>query len=134
MPCFEGTAQQIDPSFFLQAVTEAVQEPLGTLLDDGSARVIQSTSAVDITLPIGKGDGVKYLLEKYGTSPTRAAYIGDSVPDMEGMKQVNWACCPANAAAPVKAYVASLGARGYVSPLEYADAEMDILDHIQAAQ
>jgi hypothetical protein len=34
----------------------------------------------------------------------------------------------------VKAYVASLGSRGYISPLKFADAEIDILNHIQDAR
>jgi len=133
-PFFEGSAQPVGQTLFLQTVTRAVQEPLGPLLGDGSARLVQSSSAVDITLPFGKGDGVKYLLEKYGTSPARAAYIGDSAPDIEGMKQVGLACCPANAVPSVKAYVASLGESGYVSPLKFADAEIDILNHIQSTQ
>ncbi len=133
-PFFEGTAEPVGQTLFFQTVTHAVQEPLGSLLGDGSVRLVQSSSAVDITLPISKGDGVRYLLEKYSTSPSRAAYIGDSAPDIEGMKQVGLACCPANAVPSVKAYVASLGKRGYVSPLMFADAEIDILNHIQSTQ
>jgi len=134
IPHFEGTNQQVDPSRFHQSVIEAVQGPLGSFGEDGSVRIILSATAVDITLPIGKGDGVKYLLQRYGTPTTRAAYIGDSVPDIEGMKQVGLACCPANAVQPVKDFVASRGKRGYISPLSYADAEIDILDCIQAGQ
>jgi hypothetical protein len=134
IPYFEGTAQQVDASVFLQSISQVVQKPLGLLLKDGAVRIAQSSSAVDMTLPIGKGDGVKYLLERYGTSPRRAAYIGDSVPDIEGMQQVCLACCPANAVPAVKAYVASLGSRGYISPLKFADAEIDILNHIQDAR
>jgi hydroxymethylpyrimidine pyrophosphatase-like HAD family hydrolase len=130
IPHFEGTAQQVDASRFCHRLTQAVQRPLGSLLEDGSARIILSSSAVDITLPIGKGDGVKYLLKRYGTPPQRAAYIGDSVPDIEGMKQVGLACCPSNAVVPVKEYVASLGGSGYVSPAIHADAELDILNYI----
>lgn len=134
IPHFEGTTEQVDPSQFYQSVIEAVQGPLGSFGEDGFVRIILSASAVDITLPIGKGDGVKYLLRRYGTPPARAAYIGDSVPDIEGMKQVGLACCPANAVQPVKDFVASRGKRGYVSRLKYADAEIDILDCIQAGQ
>jgi hydroxymethylpyrimidine pyrophosphatase-like HAD family hydrolase len=130
IPHFEGTAQQVDPSRFYQSLTRAVQEPLGSLVEDGCVRIILSASAVDITLPIGKGDGVKYLLKRYGTSPSRAAYIGDSAPDIEGMKEVGLACCPSNAVPAVKDFVASLGERGYVSPLKYADGEIDILNYI----
>ena len=131
-PFFEGAAQPVGQTLFFQTVTQAVQGSLGPLLADRSIHLVQSSSAVDITLPIGKGDGVKYLLEKYDTSPARAAYIGDSVPDIEGMKQVGLACCPANAVPSVKTYVASLGERGYVSPLKFADAEIDILNYIQS--
>jgi hydroxymethylpyrimidine pyrophosphatase-like HAD family hydrolase len=130
IPLFEGTAQQVDASRFCHSLTQAVQRPLGSTLEDGSVRIILSASAVDITLPIGKGDGVKYLLERYGTPPKRAAYIGDSVPDIEGMKQVGLACCPSNAVVPVKEYVASRGESGYVSPSTHADAEIDILNYI----
>ena len=130
IPHFEGTTQQVDASRFCDSLTQAVQRPLGPLLEDGSARIILSSSAVDITLPIGKGDGVKYLLERYGTPPRRAAYIGDSVPDIEGMEQVGLACCPSNAVVPVKEYVASRGESGYVSPSTHADAEIDILNYI----
>jgi hydroxymethylpyrimidine pyrophosphatase-like HAD family hydrolase len=87
--------------------------------------------AVDLTLPMGKGDGVRFLLDRYGTPPTRAAFIGDSVPDIEGMQQVRLACCPANAVSPVKAFVASRGKQGYISPLVYADGEIDILGSIR---
>ncbi len=73
---------------------------------------------------------MKYLLERYGTPPERAAYIGDSVPDIEGMKEVGLACCPSNAVPTVKDFVASRGSRGYVSPLKFADAEIDILNYI----
>jgi hydroxymethylpyrimidine pyrophosphatase-like HAD family hydrolase len=131
IPCFAGTADQIDAARFRQAITRAIQELLGWLLRDGAAQVVQSTSAVDITLPIGKGDGVKYVLDKYGTPPNRAAYIGDSVPDIDGMKQVHLACCPTNADPTVKAFVASLGDRGYTSSLAFADAEIDILNYIR---
>lgn len=130
IPHFEGTDEQVDASRFCHSLTQAVQRPLGSLLEDGSARIILSASAVDITLPVGKGDGVKYLLERYETASNRAAYIGDSVPDIEGMKQVGLACCPSNAVVPVKEYVASRGASGYVSPLTHADAEIDILNYI----
>jgi hydroxymethylpyrimidine pyrophosphatase-like HAD family hydrolase len=129
-PHFDGSAQQVNGSRFYHIVTQALKRPLGSLLEDGSARIILSASAVDITLPVGKGDGVKYLLERYGTAPNRAAYIGDSVPDIEGMKQVGLACCPSNAVVPVQEYVASRGAYGYVSPSTHADAELDILSYI----
>lgn len=130
IPSFDGTGQQVDAPRFLQSVTGAVQEPLGSLVNKGQVRIILSAQAVDLTLPIGKGDGVKFLLEKYGTPPSRAAFIGDSVPDTEGMQQVQLACCPSNAVPSVKAFVASLGKRGYVSPLAYADGQLDILNHI----
>lgn len=130
IPHFDGTSQQVDPSRFYHSVTRAVQRLLGALVEDGSVQIILSASAVDITLPIGKGDGVKYLLERYGTPPERAAYIGDSVPDIEGMKQVSLACCPSNAVRPVKDFVAARGRRGYVSPFRFADAEIDILNYI----
>ena len=130
IPHFEGTAQQVDPSRFYQSLTRAVQEPLGSLVDDGCVQIVLSASAVDVTLPIGKGDGVKYLLERYGTSPSQAAYIGDSAPDIEGMKEVGLACCPSNAVPAVKDFVASRGSRGYVSPLQFADAEIDILNYV----
>jgi hydroxymethylpyrimidine pyrophosphatase-like HAD family hydrolase len=131
IPHFEGTAQQVDPSRFYQSLTQAVQGLLGAALERGFVQIILSASAVDITLPIGKGHGVRYLLERHGTSFRRAAYIGDSLPDIEGMRQVYLACCPSNAVPPVKAFVASLGTRGYISPLKYADGEIDILNHIQ---
>lgn len=130
IPHFEGTAQQVDSSRFCQSVTEAIRRPLGSLIENRCVQIILSASAVDVTLPIGKGDGVKFLLKKYGTSPSRVAYIGDSAPDIEGMKEVGLACCPSNAVPPVKDFVASLGKRGYVSPLEFADAEIDILSYI----
>ncbi|GAB4537296.1 MAG: hypothetical protein Kow0063_23850 [Anaerolineae bacterium] len=132
IPHFEGTAQQVDPSRFYQSLAQAVQRLLGVLVERGAVQIVLSANAVDITLPLGKGDGVRYLLQRYGTSPGRAAYIGDSLPDIEGMKQVGLACCPANAVPPVQDFVASLGDRGYISPLKYADAEIDILNHIQA--
>jgi phosphoglycolate phosphatase-like HAD superfamily hydrolase len=131
IPNFDGTGQQVDASRFLQSVTGAVQESLGSLVENGRVRIVLSAQAVDVTLPIGKGDGVRFLLDRYGTSPARAAYIGDSVPDIEGMQQVYLACCPSNAVPSVKAFVASRGGRGYVSPLAYADGELDILDHIR---
>ena len=134
IPYFEGTDQRVDPPRFLQIVNSAIEKPLGPLLNNGSVRTILSANAVDITLPIGKGDGVKFLLERYGTPPSRAAFIGDSVPDIEGMRQVRLACCPTNAVAPVKAFVASRGKQGYVSPLEFADAEIDILNSVQTPQ
>jgi hydroxymethylpyrimidine pyrophosphatase-like HAD family hydrolase len=130
IPNFDGTGQQVDAPRFLQSVTDAVQESLGSLVKKGQVRIILSAQAVDVTLPIGKGDGVKFLLEKYGTPASRAAFIGDSVPDVEGMQQVQLACCPSNAVPPVKAFVASLGRRGYVSPLAFADGQLDILNHI----
>jgi hydroxymethylpyrimidine pyrophosphatase-like HAD family hydrolase len=128
IPHYAGTAQHVDASRFYRRLTQAVQEPLSSLLEDGRVRIILSSSAVDITLPIGKGDGVRYLLEQYGTPPEQAAYIGDSVPDIEGMQQVGLACCPSNAVPPVKDFVRSLGSKGYVSPLSYAEAEIDILN------
>jgi hydroxymethylpyrimidine pyrophosphatase-like HAD family hydrolase len=128
IPRFGGTSQQVDASRFYQRVTQAVQEPLGSLVKDGRVRIILSATAVDITLPIGKGDGVRYLLDRYETPPERAAFIGDSAPDIEGMQQVGLACCPSNAVPPVKDFVHSLGSRGYVSPLSYAEAEIDILN------
>jgi hypothetical protein len=132
IPHFEGTAQQVDPSRFFRSVTQSVQGSLGLLVERRSVQIVLSASAVDITLPIGKGNGVRYLLEAYDTSSAWAAFIGDSVPDIDGMKQVYLACCPSNAVPLVKAFVASLGARGYISPLTYADGEIDILSHIQA--
>jgi hydroxymethylpyrimidine pyrophosphatase-like HAD family hydrolase len=134
IPYFEGTDQRVDPPRFLQLVNSAVQKPLGSLVDNGSVRTVLSANAVDITLPIGKGDGVKFLLERYGTPSSRAAFIGDSVPDIEGMQQVRLACCPSNAVAPVKTFVASRGKQGYVSPLEFANAEIDILNLVQTLQ
>ena len=130
IPHFEGTAQQVDPPRFYQSVTGAIQGPLGALVKDGCVQIVLSASAVDVTLPIGKGDGVKYLLERYGTSPSQAAYIGDSALDIEGMKEVGLACCPSNAVPAVKDFIASRGSRGYVSPLKFADAEIDILNYI----
>jgi hypothetical protein len=130
IPYFEGTEKQVDPSRFLQSVNSAIKKPLGSLINSGSVRTILSANAVDITLPIGKGDGVRFLLERYGTPPMRAAFIGDSVPDIEGMQQVRLACCPSNAVAQVKAFVTSRGEHGYVSPLAFADAEIDILNLI----
>jgi hypothetical protein len=50
------------------------------------------------------------------------------------MRQVGLACCPTNAVEPVKAFVASRGKQGYVSPLEFADAEIDILNLVQTPQ
>ena len=134
IPYFEGTGQQVDPARFLQGVNSVIQKSLGSLVNEGCVRTILSAHAVDITLPIGKGDGVKFLLERYGTPPTRAAFIGDSVPDIEGMQQVRLACCPSNAVAPVKAFVASRGKQGYVSPLEFADGEIDTLNLVQTLQ
>ena len=134
IPYFEGTDQQVDPPRFLRSVTSAVQKPLGSLVNNGSVHTILSAHAVDITLPVGKGDGVRFLLERYGTPPSRAAFIGDSVPDIEGMQQVSLACCPANAVAPVKDFVASRGKQGYVSPLTFADGEIDILNRVQTLQ
>lgn len=130
IPHFEATAQQVDSSRFFQSVTEAIRRPLGPLIENRCVQIVLSASAVDVTLPIGKGDGVKFLLKRYGTSPSRVAYIGDSAPDIEGMKEVGLACCPSNAVPRVKDFVASLGKRGYVSPLEFADAEIDILNYI----
>lgn len=134
IPCFEGTTQAVDGSRFRQIVTQTICEPLGRLIEERTVRITQSSSAVDVMLPIGKGDGVKYLLEKYGTSPERAAYIGDSAADVEGMQQVGLACCPANAVPAVKAYVASRGDTGYLSPLAFAEAEIDILNRIRAVK
>jgi len=131
IPSFEETGQQVDAPRFLQSVTRAVQGSLGSLVKNGRVRIILSAQAVDVTLPIGKGDGVKFLLERYGTSSTQAAFIGDSVPDIEGMQQVHLACCPSNAVPPVKAFVASRGRHGYISRLAYADGELDILNHIR---
>ena len=130
IPHFEGTSQQVDPSRFYQSLARAVQEPLGSLIEDGCVQIILSASAIDITLPIGKGDGVKFLLERYDTSSSQAAYIGDSVPDIEGMNEVSLACCPSNAVPAVKDFVTSRGSRGYVSPLKFADAEIDILNYL----
>lgn len=134
IPYFEGTDQRVDPLRFFQSVNSAVRKPLGSLVNNGSVRTILSANAVDITLPIGKGDGVKFLLERYGTPPSRAAFIGDSVPDVEGMRQVRLACCPSNSVAAVKAFVASRGKQGYVSPQEFADGEIDILNLVQTLQ
>jgi hydroxymethylpyrimidine pyrophosphatase-like HAD family hydrolase len=134
IPYFEGTNQQVDPPRFLQSVNSVIQKPLGSLANNGSVRTILSAHAVDITLPVGKGDGVKFLLERYGTPPTRTAFIGDSVPDIEGMQQVRLACCPSNAVAPVKAFVASRGIHGYVSPQKFADGEIDILNIARTLQ
>jgi hypothetical protein len=131
IPYFEGTDQQVDPPRFLQSVNSAIEKPLGLLIRNGTVRTILSANAVDITLPIGKGDGVRFLLERYGTPPTRAAFIGDSVPDIEGMQQVRLACCPSNAVSQVKDFVASRGKQGYISPLTYAHGEMDILNLIR---
>ena len=50
------------------------------------------------------------------------------------MQQVDWVYCPANASPDVQAYVASLGPRGYVSPLAFVDGQIDVLEHIQVAQ
>lgn len=130
IPHFEGTLEQVDSSRFYQGVAEAIGRPLGSLIKHRRVQIVLSASAIDVTLPIGKGDGVKFLLERYRTSCSRVAYIGDSVPDIEGMKEVALACCPSNAVPPVKDFVASLGKRGYVSHLEFADAEMDILKYI----
>jgi hypothetical protein len=134
IPCFEGTAEQIDASLLRRSLVQVVREPLGNLLDAGTVHIRQSSSAIDITPPIGKGEGVAYLLHKYGTPRARAAYIGDSGPDLDGMQQVGWVYCPANASPDVQAYVASLGPRGYVSPLAFADGERDILEQLQVAQ
>jgi hypothetical protein len=134
IPCFEGTTEQIDASLLRHSVIQVVRESLGDLLDEGTVHIRQSSSAIDITPPVGKGDGVAYLLRKYGTPRARAAYIGDSGPDLDGMQQVDWVYCPANASPDVQAYVASLGPRGYVSPLAFVDGQIDVLEHIQVAQ
>jgi hydroxymethylpyrimidine pyrophosphatase-like HAD family hydrolase len=134
IPCFEGSTEQVDASLLRRSLTQVVREPLGSLLEEGTVQIRQSSSAIDITPPIGKGDGVAYLLQEYGTPRTRAAYIGDSGPDLDGMQRVDWVYCPANASPDVQAYVASLGPKGYVSPLAFADGERDILEHLHAVQ
>jgi hydroxymethylpyrimidine pyrophosphatase-like HAD family hydrolase len=134
LPLFEGTAEQIDPVIVVQRLAQVVQPHLGDMLETGAVQIHTSSSAVDILPPIDKGDGVRFLLDRYGTPPEQTAYIGDSTPDIDGMRQVVWAFCPANATPDVRAYVASLGQHGYISPLAYADAEIDILNRIQGAR
>jgi 3-deoxy-D-manno-octulosonate 8-phosphate phosphatase (KDO 8-P phosphatase) len=43
------------------------------------------------------------LVQKLGLSFEQVAYIGDDIPDMPPMERVGLACCPADAAGPVKA-------------------------------
>ena len=134
MPFFEETGQQVDPPFFFRFMRETVDEHLGDLIEDGQVWLTLSSTAVDIVPPVSKGDGVRYVLERYGLSPDRALYIGDSVPDISGMEAVTWATCPANAVPEVRSYVTSLNGRGYQSPLTFADAELEILDKMQAGE
>lgn len=43
------------------------------------------------------------LCEKYKVSLNEALYIGDDIPDLEAMKSVRIACCPADAVPEIKA-------------------------------
>lgn len=56
------------------------------------------------------GQGVKpkwpyleSLLAQWGFSPEQAAYVGDDWPDAECLRRVGLACCPADAAAEIRA-------------------------------
>ena len=134
IPFFEGTQEQVSPLLFFDLVRERVKSPLGQLIAEGRVLLAYSTTAVDIIPPVSKGDGVRYLLKRYGTPPERAAYIGDSVPDIAGMQAVSWAACPSNAVQEVRDYVASLDGHGYQSTLSFADAELEMLEKVRTGR
>jgi hydroxymethylpyrimidine pyrophosphatase-like HAD family hydrolase len=130
IPLYEGTLEQVSLPLFFDLVREQIDSPLGQWIDDGRVVFLCSTTAVDILPPVSKGDGVRYVLERYGTSPDRAVYIGDSAADIAGMEAVRWAACPANAVPDVLNYVTSLNGCGYRSGLSFADAEVEILEMV----
>jgi hydroxymethylpyrimidine pyrophosphatase-like HAD family hydrolase len=131
VPLIQGTSERVDPALWLQMVSAVIDDSLRDMLQQQLATITLSANAVDVSAPLGKADGVRYLLRRYGTSPSSAAYIGDSVSDLAGMQEVYFACCPSNAVPGVKAYVNSLGVRGYVSPFPSAEGEADIFRYLQ---
>jgi hypothetical protein len=133
IPVILRTGGKVDSHSLRDAVETVVGEPLGELIAAGSARLTLSSSALDLTLPVGKPDGIGFLLDRYGTEASRTAYIGDSVSDIEAMSCVGMACCPADAAPDVRNFVRSMRDRGYVSSLVGPDGELDILSRITAA-
>lgn len=134
IPSFAGTLEQIEPAPFFAVIREIALPVLDGLLAERMVVFAQSSTAIDIVPPVNKGDGVRYLLGRYGTSPEHTMYIGDSVPDLAGMREVGWAACPANAVAEVQDYVRARGDRGYRSALEFAEAELEILNRLSAPQ
>lgn len=131
LPLVQDTCERVDPTVWLAVVRATLDEILGQQLRQRLVVVSVSANAVDVSIPLGKADGVRYLLQKYGTSPGAAAYIGDSVADIQGMQSVRFACCPSNAVPQVKTYVETLGDRGYLSPLQSTDGEIDALRHLR---
>jgi 3-deoxy-D-manno-octulosonate 8-phosphate phosphatase (KDO 8-P phosphatase) len=104
----------LDPvrSFFTRdayAVQHALKEGLRIIICTGgiSAGVEESMRRLGVReyhhSVQDKAAKLQELIRDRGLDPARTAYMGDDIPDLRVMKQVALPCCPADAAAEVKA-------------------------------
>lgn len=69
------------------------------------------------------------FIEKYGLADEEVIFMGDDIPDLEVMRRVGCACCPADACAEVKAVSAYISQKrgGY-------GCARDVLEQVLQAQ
>lgn len=90
------------------AVQHAIKEGLRIVIISGgrSEGVRESFQRLGVTeLHLGTANKVERFeqLVTEGLDPTRAAYMGDDIPDMRVMQRVALPCCPSDAAEEIKA-------------------------------
>lgn len=128
----DGTVQLapgIDPvrTFFTRdayAVQHALKEGLRIIVCTGgiSDGIVQSLARLGVKeyhfSVKDKSAKLDELIASTGLNPARCAYMGDDIPDLRVMQRTGLPCCPADAAAEVKAisrYVSRFpGGRGCV--------------------
>jgi len=130
VPFYQSNEERVPQRVFLEVLLQFLPISVRDLLEKNQLIVSCSRNAVDVHLPIGKSDGVRFLIEKYGLERTKIAYIGDAESDIEALTYAQVGCCPANADDSVKKHVRRKGAFGYVSPFLYAEGAIDSLKWI----
>ncbi|HNQ13135.1 MAG TPA: HAD hydrolase family protein [Bacteroidia bacterium] len=91
------------------AMKKAVESGVKIFIISGSNSkgVTQRLNGLGITeIHLGVADKKSLMLslcDKYKISTSEVLYMGDDIPDLEVMKSVRIACCPADAVAEIKA-------------------------------
>jgi 3-deoxy-D-manno-octulosonate 8-phosphate phosphatase (KDO 8-P phosphatase) len=103
----------IRDGYALQAAVKAGY-PVMVISGSVSKPVEQRLRRLGVTdVQMGVTDKVECLvssLSRYGTTPDRALFMGDDIPDLKAIQAVGVGCCPSDAVAEVRE------ASDYVSP------------------